>query len=601
MGGYPCYMAPSTFGLFSVVPLLLAISLAFITRKAVLALFVGVWSGGIISKYPASVDFLATSLSEWGIPAAEPLSQVLGIFVAGVWGVVQSANWIAASIGNSIFNMQIVIFCLLLGSAVAMIWRLGGTHAVASWAMEHVDTQRKASLASYGLGFMIFFDDYANSAVVGTTMRQISDNLRMSREKLSYIVDSTSAPVSTITLSSWAAFQMSMIESGYQAADVPANQVPSSFIIFIQSIPFNMYAILALSMVAIIIISRRDYGEMLTAEHRAVSTGKVERDDAQPLQNAKEELGEPNLDSPHVRVFAVPVLTLIVSMILAVLGTGYSPGIGIYRIFVNANYGLALLVSSMVMVGTTFYYAYRFNLQTVSESVDTAIEGFELMMTAVTILVLAYSIGKVITALGTGEYIAGYATQFLSPELLLVTILLVGAFVAFTGDSWAAMSVLTPIAVPVAWELTGSHTFVAATVGATFSGAIFGDHTSPISPSTVLSATFSGADLIDHVRTQIYYAVPVMIVSGSLLFIWAVGSSIWGRSIQVAIGLLPIGVIMLIGTVYALSRFDAGRRNIDPIAARTADSPSMSETSTQLREDRAVVDTAQSEEQSSTD
>lgn len=578
-------MAVETFGVWSIVPLLLAITLAFITRKAVLALFIGVWSGGIVYLYPNSTDVVVTYLNAWNIPAAEPLSRVLGILVASIWGLIQGANWIAASVGNSVFNMQIVIFCLLLGSAVAMIWRLGGTHAAAAWAIKHVDTQRKVGFAAWGLGLVMFFDDYANSAIVGTTMRRISDNLRMSREKLSYIVDSTAAPVSTLTLSSWAAFQMSMIEAGYEAADIPANATPSSFVIFIQSIPFNMYSILAIAMVVIIVVSRRDYGRMLTAEHRAATTGKVNRENAEPLQDAEEELGEPNLDSPHLRVFLVPVLVLVGAMILGVLWSGYSPGAGLYDMILNANYASSLVTAALAMVGITYYYAYSLDLQSISECVDTTIEGFEMMMTAVTILVLAFSIGEVISTLGTGAYVAGYANQFLTPELLVVSVLLIGAFIAFTGDSWAAMSVLTPIAVPVAWELTGNHTMVAAIVGATFSGAIFGDHTSPISPSTVLSATFTGADLIDHVRTQIYYATPVMITSATLLFIWASGYSIWGRSIQVAITLLPLGILILVGIVYGLSWFDANRKNVDSIAIRAIDSSVTSETSTRSDDD----------------
>lgn len=596
-----CHMAAGTFGIWSIVPLLLAIILAFITRKAVLALFVGVWSGGIIYHYPDSMELLITNLNKLGIPAAEPLSQVIGIFVAGIWGLIQSSNWIVASVGNSVFNMQIVIFCFLLGSAVAMIWRLGGTHAVASWATQHVDTQRKAGLTAWGLGLVMFFDDYANSAIVGTTMKDISDSLRMSREKLAYIVDSTAAPVSTLTLSSWAAFQISMIDAGYEATDLAANETPSSFVIFIQSIPFNMYAILAIAMVAIIVVTRWDYGEMLTAEHRAATTGNVNAENAQPMQDVKEELGEPNLDNPHLSVFIIPVLVLITVMVLGVFVSGYSPGAELYEIIINADYASSLVLASVAMVGITYYYGYSLGLQSITESVDTTIEGFEIMMTAVAILVFAFSIGEVVGALGTGEYVAGYANAFLTPELLIIAVLLVGAFMAFTGDSWAAMGALTPIAVPIAWELTGNHTMVAVVVGAVFSGAIFGDHTSPISPSTVLSATFTGADLIDHVRTQVYYAVPVLMVSAVLLLVWGYGSPIWGRSIWAAVALLPFGILVLIGVVYGLSRFDANRKDVDPIAIRAVDPSSTSETSIQLDDDRPIASDDQLDDMSDTE
>lgn len=180
------------------------------------------------------------------------------------------------------------------------------------------------------------------------------------------------------------------------------------------------------------------------------------------------------------------------------------------------------------------------------------------MLTAVTILVLAWSIGNVVDALGTGEYVAGIAEQVLSPALLPVVVLFTAGFIAFsTGTSWGTMAIVTPIAVPVAWELSGTHTLVAVMVGMVFSGAIFGDHTSPISDTTVLSSTFTGADLIDHVRTQLYYAVTVVLVAGVLMLGWGyMRISPWL--------LLGVGVLALIGVVYGLSSVDANRRGIEP-------------------------------------
>ncbi|WP_129113644.1 Na+/H+ antiporter NhaC family protein [Halegenticoccus tardaugens] len=557
-------MPAETYGAWSLVPLLLAIGLALITRKAALALFIGVWSGGIIHKYQKSTTLLEGYFETVGAPGAEVLGQILGVFVAGILGLTEALQWITESAGDSVFNMQIIIFCLLLGSAIAMIWKLGGTHAAANWATNYISTKRKAGLVAWGLGLMMFFDDYANSAIVGTTMKDISDNLRMSREKLCYIVDSTAAPVSTIALSSWVAFQMSMIDAGYKATDIAQNEVPSSFVIFVQSIPFNMYSILAIFMVGIIVVTGWDYGAMLTAEHRAATTGKVNRDDAEPLQDIEGEFGEPDVNNPRLRVFGVPVLVLVMVMIIGALSTGYSEGAGLYDMILEADYAAALVISAFAMVATTFYYAYKYDLQSVGESVDTTINGFNMMMTALTVLVLAWSIGEVVSVLGTGEFVATYADKFLSPEILPIIVLALATFMAFTmGDSWAVMSILTPIAVPVAWNLTSDHVMVSVIVGAVFSGSIFGDHTSPISPTTVLSATFTGADLIDHVRTQIYYAIPVVAVAGLLLLLWGYGGSIWGRSIWAAVALIPIGVLILIGLTYGLSRFDVKRKNVD--------------------------------------
>ena len=527
----------SEYGALSLVPPLLAIVLAIATRKAILSLFIGIWAGGIIAT--------------------------------GSVGLGQTFGWLAKAIGASEFHAQIIIFTLLLGSAVAMIWRLGGSHAVRDWAAERIDTKRKAGAAAWVLGLVLFFDDYANTAVVGSTMKDISDNLHVSREKLSYLVDSTAAPVATLAISSWVAFQLSMIEAGYGATDLPDSEIPGSFAVFLESIPYNMYSILAIVMVAIIVFSQRDYGEMLTAEHRASETGKVTRDDAQPMQDVEAELGDSNVDDPRLLSFILPIVVLIGVTIGSALYTGYEPGASPYDMITGADYALALIFGSFAMVATTYVLGYVYDVLSLSESVDTTIDGFGIMLTAVTILVLAWGLGNVVGpvdegGLGTGGYVSGAVEAFLTPEILPVVVLFTAAFIAFsTGSSWGTMSIVTPIAVPVAWNLTESHTMVAVMVGMVFSGAIFGDHSSPISDTTVLSSTFTGADLVDHVRTQFYYAVTVAMVTAGLMLVW-------GYTRISPFVLLLAGVFALVGLVYGLSTLDARRRGIDPEPTRTA-------------------------------
>jgi Na+/H+ antiporter NhaC len=521
----------SEFGALSLVPPLLAIVLAIATRKAVLSLFLGIWSGGVI--------------------------------LTGGVGLGQTFSWIAAAVGESTFHAQIIIFTLLLGSAVAMIWRLGGSHAVRNWATKRIDTKRKAGVSAWVLGLVLFFDDYANSAVVGSTMKDISDDLDVSREKLSYIVDSTAAPVATLAISSWVAFQLSMIESGYEATDLAASEIPNSFSVFLNSIPYNMYSILAIVMVGLLVVTQRDYGEMLTAEHRASETGKVTRDDARPMQDVESELGEPNIDDLRLTSFVLPIVVLIGVTIGSALYTGYEPGASLYDMVTGADFALALIFGSFAMVATTYVLGYYHDLLSLSESVDTTIDGFGIMLTAVTILVLAWGIGNVVApvedgGLGTGTYVSSIVESFLTPEILPVVVLFTAAFIAFsTGSSWGTMGIVTPIAVPVAWNLTGNHTMVAVMVGMVFSGAIFGDHSSPISDTTVLSSTFTGADLIDHVRTQFYYAVTVVSVVAVLMLVW-------GYTRITPFALLPVGVLALLGLVYGLSELDASRHGIDP-------------------------------------
>jgi len=550
------------FGALSLVPPLLAIGLAIVTRRPMLSLFLGIWSGAVI--------------------------------YTGGLGIGQTFDWsVAAIIVADGFHVQILIFTLLLGSGVALIWRLGGALAVREWATDHLESQRTVGMTTWILGVAMFFDDYANTAIVGSTMREISDELRISREKLAYIVDSTAAPVATLGISSWVAFQLSLISDAYESMGV-AEEAPTAFATFVRSIPYNTYALLAIVMVGIIVYTGRDYGEMLDAEHRSWTTGNVNREDAQPLQKVEEELGAPIDQRPMLRIFFAPVVVLIAVTLASAFWTGYQSwatvqaeagqptsigaaveGDGIealvsatVQVLVDivgaGDFATALTWGSFAMVVSAILLGLAYGLFDIGEAVDTVLDGFGIMLTAVTILVLAWTISSVADTLGTGDYVAGLAQGYLSAELLPVLILFVAAFVAFTmGSSWATMGLVTPIAVQVAYEFGTGFELVPVAVGAVFSGAIFGDHSSPISDTTVLSATFSGADLIDHVRTQLPYAATVFVV--------VVGCYLLNGYLGVpAIVFLPLGVIALVGLVVGLSRVDADRKDLEPVATRRA-------------------------------
>ncbi|WP_247001847.1 Na+/H+ antiporter NhaC family protein [Halosolutus gelatinilyticus] len=562
----------SEFGALSLVPPLLAIVLAIVTRKAVLSLFLGIWSGGILhAGGPILFDdpggWLRGLVTEGTIsPEAnffgDPVSWGEGVVTSG-FGLVPTFDWIvAAIIADDGFHAQILLFTLLLGSGVAMIWNLGGSYAVRDWALSKIETPRGAGVAAWLLGVLLFFDDYANTAIVGSAMKDVSDQLRISREKLAYIVDSTAAPVATLAISSWVAFQLGLIRDAY--SDLGVEDPPSAFEVFLNSIPFNMYAILAIAMVAIVVVSRRDYGEMLDAEHRSWRTGKVYREDAQPMQDVEADLGEPAAATPRLVNFFAPVAVLVVVTVGSALLTGHESGASLYDMVTNADYAAALTYGSFAMVVSGFVLGRVYDIFDFREATDTTIDGFGIMLTAVSILVLAWGIGEVVAALATGDYVATYVGEFLPAAVLPAVVLLTAAFIAFsTGTSWGTMAILTPIAIPVAWGLANDHTMVAAVVGAVFSGAIFGDHSSPISDTTVLSSTFTGADLVDHVRTQLYYAVTVGIVAIALLLVW-------GVTRITPLVLLPIGVAVLIALVYGLSELDARRKGVDPVSVNAS-------------------------------
>ncbi|NUC71398.1 Na+/H+ antiporter NhaC family protein [Haloterrigena sp. SYSU A558-1] len=541
----------SDFGALSLIPPLLAIGLAIATRRPMLSLFLGIWSGAVI--YTESL------------------------------GIAQTFDWITgAIIADDGFHVQILLFTILLGSGVALIWRLGGATAVREWATARLGSQRAVGVTTWGLGMAMFFDDYANTAIVGSTMREISDQLHISREKLSYIVDSTAAPVATIGLSSWVAFQLSLISEAYDG--LGAEGAPTAFETFFRSIPYNTYALLAIVMVGIIVITRRDYGEMLDAEHRAYSTGAVSREDAQPLQEVQKDLGEPIEDRPMLRTFFGPVVVLIAVTLAGAFWTGYQSWTstqaeagapttiegalgedGFVQVFVDivgaGDFAAALVWGSFAMVATAIAIGIAYDLFDLGTAVDTVLDGFRLMLTAVTILVLAWTISAVAEELGTGDYVTGIVGDAIPVELLPVVILFVAAFIAFTmGSSWATMGIVTPIAIQLAYDLTGTFDIMPVVVGAVFSGAIFGDHASPISDTTVLSATFTGADLIDHVRTQLPYAATVMFV----VVICYLLNGYLGLS---PLFFLPLGVALLVVLVRGLSELDAARKGLNPVAA----------------------------------
>ncbi|WP_049901108.1 Na+/H+ antiporter NhaC family protein [Natrinema sp. J7-1] len=552
----------ATYGALSVLPPLLAIVLAIVTPRPMLALFLGIWSGAVIHT--------------------ESL------------GIAQTFDWIvSAVIVDDGFHVQILVFTLLLGSGVALIWRLGGAIAVRHWATERLETQRTVGLTTWILGIVLFFDDYANTAIVGSTMRELSDQLRISREKLAYIVDSTAAPVATLGISSWVAFQLSLISSAYDDMGV-ADEAPTAFETFVGSIPYNTYALLAIVMVGIIVYTGRDYGEMLDAEHRSRTTGAVNREGAQPLQKVEEDLGAPIDEHPMLRTFFAPVVVLIAVTLASAFWTGYQSWLssqaeagaptafgaavddaGLTQVLIDivgaGDFAAALIWGSFAMVATAIAIGLAYDLFDIGYGVDTVIDGFGIMLTAGTILVLAWTISSVAETLGTGEFVAAIAEPYLTAALLPVLILFVAAFVAFTmGSSWATMGIVTPIAIRVAYGFGTGFELVPIAVGAVFSGAIFGDHASPISDTTVLSATFSGADLIDHVRTQLPYALTVFLV--------VIGCYLLNGYLGVPpLVFLPLGVVALVGLVVGLSRVDAGRKGLEPVAmtpAATAETPS---------------------------
>jgi len=326
-----------------------------------------------------------------------------------------------------------------------------------------------------------------------------------------------------------------------------------------------MYCCLfAVVMVGIIVFSGRDFGEMLDAEHRS-ATGEAPagRGDSDAKRRRQPRRGAHRLAAAPVLRCADPLADGGRGRRRGLHGTwGSEPGASVFEIAGNAAFVDALLWGTFTMVAVALVMGVGSGIANLDEAMETVIDGFSMMLTALTILVMAWTIGSVTTALGTGIYVTNIAENFVTPTLLPVVVLVASAFIAFsTGTSWGTMAIVTPIAVPLAWSVGGATpALLPVAIGTVFSGAIFGDHCSPISDTTILSSTFTGADHIDHVRTQMYYATTVLVVAASLL-------TVWGATRITPLVLLPVGVVMLGGLVYVLSEFDANRKDVE--ATRT--------------------------------
>ncbi len=495
-------------GWFSLLPPLLAIALALIFREVVIALFAGVWLGAF--------------------------------FVAGLNPIAAFLRAIDSFVAPALANPDhaaIVIFSLLLGGMVGLMGRSGGTHGIVEAVAPLATTRRRGQLATYFAGLGIFFDDYANTLIVGNTMRPITDRLSISREKLAYVVDSTAAPVAAIIfVSTWAAYEISLIADGLGAA---AAQVAGSdpalaaqlgganpFTVFIHSIPYLFYPILALSLVFLVAWSGRDFGPMLTAERRAARGEGLYRPGAELMVDTSAELMDPKEGKPH-RWYnaAIPVLTVVVVVLLGLYLDGRAslgrPG-QLSEIFGAANAFNALLWGSLAGCLVAFALATSQRILGIRESIQAWAGGLRAMVLAIVILVLAWSLGAATEAVGTAPYVSHILeTAGFPMRLLPVSVFAAAAVISFsTGTSWATMAILIPLVIPLAVSLGGGigfsgevhYTVLLGTISSVLAGAIFGDHCSPISDTTVLSSMASASDHVDHVRTQLPYALLVAVV-----------------------------------------------------------------------------------------
>jgi len=503
-GGLARMDVPSIPGWLSLLPPLLAIVLALVTKEMLISLFSGIWVGvTIMLSYNPLTGFL-TSLD----------------------------GYIVNTVANS-GHATILLFTFGFGGLIGIVQRNGGLAGIVAIAARFARTRVRGQVATAAMGLFIFFDDYANSLLVGNTMRPFTDKLRISREKLSYIVDSTAAPVASIgIISTWIVFAMSLLDGQLQVLNIHTN----AYLIFLLAIPFSYYAVLAIIFVFMNATMQREFGPMYEAEKRAILTGAILRPGAKPLSDDSLLLNAMPEGIPHRWYNAViPILFVIVMTMVGMVITGmpdvFPENISLLKkiliIMDNTNSSQALLWGSYIATFVAIVMALGQKLLTLRAALESWFEGARTMFLAVIILILAWSLGSVCTDIHTADFIVHYTRDWISPGLLPTLTFIMASLISFaTGTSFGTMSILIPLIVPLSVQLTGDahNVLFWATFSAIISGATFGDHCSPISDTTILSSLASGADNVDHVQTQLPYA---LVVGG----------------VAILFGFLPIGLI----------------------------------------------------------
>lgn len=519
-------------GILSILPPLLAILLALIMREVVVSLFAGVWLGA----------FLLYDYNLFG----------------SILRVVD--HFIINSI-NSTSHIQIIVFSLLFGGMVGVISRNGGGVGIANLVTKFAKTPRTGQISAWGLSFLFFFDDYANVLIRGNLMRPITDKLKVSREKLSFIVDAGAATVASIfIISTWIGYEIGLIEQGIKI--IGSSQ--DAYSVFIATIPYRFYPILTLIFVFMIAITNRDFGSMLSAERRARYEAKVVRDGAELAANLA-AISDDIIDLKKCKWYNG--LIPIIAVIIIALGGLYYTGVNALKSQGITEYSISEIISKSDSYSALLWASFSGGFIAIILSIVQKIlnlksaivawfEGIKSMMLAILILVMAWSIGNVAEELHTANYLVQILRGTLDPHFLPVLTFLIAAIVSFaTGTSWGTMAIMMPLVIPLGYTLSIEAGFthnevnliLHGNISSVLAGSVFGDHCSPISDTTIMSSMASACDHIDHVRTQLPYAILVAVV-GMLV-----------GDIPTAYGLSPyisiiLGALILLSTLYIIGR-----------------------------------------------
>ena len=535
------------YGFLTLIPPIVAIVLAFVTKNVVVSLALGILSGGIILNFAG-----------------------FNIFYTIVQAFLDLVNRAVGSLADP-WNAGIILQVLAIGGVINLVSKMGGAKAIAEALSKKAKSARSAQIITWFAGLLVFFDDYANSLIIGPMMRPVTDGMKISRERLAFIIDATAAPVAGIAIiSTWIGLEVGLIGDAFHSIGVDQN----AFGVFLSTIPFRFYNILILAFIVITALLLKDFGPMRKCELAARRGGQVledgdklneqiskEHDDLEPLEGV----------TPSVWNAIIPIGTLIIAALIAFYYSGYTAIMGsedaatiaimqnspisfaaIREAFSNSDASVALFQSALFAGIVAMAMGVAKKMFTVAQGIEIWIDGMKTLLITCVILICAWSLSSVIKELGTAKFLINYLSGSIPAFTLPSIIFVLGAIISFaTGTSYGTMGILMPLAIPLAYSINPDMSYVIVSTSAVLTGAIFGDHCSPISDTTILSSMGAGCDHIEHVRTQIPYSLfiavitivfgyipagfglPVYIVLPLALIAVFVGVQIFGKSVEV--------------------------------------------------------------------
>ena len=495
----------------SLLPPVIAIALALITKEVYSSLFIGILVGGLLYS---NFSFEGT---------------VLHAFSDGI----------VASLSDG-YNVGILVFLVILGTMVCLMNKAGGSAAFGRWAKDHIKSRVGAQLASVLLGVLIFIDDYFNCLTVGSVMQPITDKHNISRAKLAYIIDATAAPICIIApISSWAAAVAGFAEDG------------QGFNLFLRAIPYNYYALLTIVMMVGMILMKAEFGPMAKYEKNAIEKGDL-FSGSNPYAGAEDDAPE---DKGRVLDLVLPVVVLIICCVIGMIYSGgFFDGEGFITAFSNSDASVGLMLgSAFALVFTLVYYLIRRSMS-FKEMMGCIPEGFKAMVPAIMILTFAWSLKNMTDSLGAKFFVRDFVRSSASGLQMILPLIVfaIGCLLAFaTGTSWGTFGILIPIVQNV---FSMDNPMAIVCISACMAGAVCGDHCSPISDTTIMASAGAQCDHVNHVSTQLPYAITCAVVSGVTYLIAGILVSMGAPGL---LG-LPIGIVLMIGALFVIRSKNPG-------------------------------------------